>query len=319
MDCKKGFVNITLTAKNDDAGRRLDRILRKALEHVPLSALHRLLRKGQVLVNGKTGRGDMRIPEGAVIELPLPEEEAPAGPGKSAYRKQNKPDILCEGGGLLILNKPSGLAVHGGGNSADNLNKRVLEYLKGKLPDSLSFKPGPLNRLDKPASGIVVFALSLEGAQWFSALLREGKIRRYYRAILEGTLQKSEIWEDMLYRDKEARKTFVAGKLTPDILPKKALTYATPIAWGKRNGLPYTFARLEIITGRTHQIRAQAAANGFPLAGDRKYGGKPFMRNGFFLHSSEMEIPPGLPSPIKAPLPENFAMTVKELFGILDQ
>ena len=335
-----------LTAQNDDADRRLDRILRKALPDIPLSALHRLLRKGRILVNGKPGKGEDRIPSGAQIELPHTESGLPFNRKSASCREQKKqpaggpqksygPDILWEGEGLLILNKPAGLAVHGGGNSGDNLDRRVQEYLT--LPPSLSFRPGPLNRLDKPSSGIVVFALNLEAAKWFSALLREGKIQRRYLAIIEGNLQQNEVWEDMLYRDKEAQKTLVltpgtensAAKVPQNIkLPKsrRALTRISPLARANRNGAAYTFARIEIETGRTHQIRAQAAEHGCPLAGDRKYGGKTFIHNSFFLHAFELQMPggqgnnpiiPKIPKLIKAPLPKIFALTAEEIFGIL--
>ena len=337
MVCKKGFVKkLALVAKDNDDGRRLDRILRKALPDLPLSALHRLLRKEKVLVNGKTAHGADRIPAGALIELPAEEAEAPLNK-KQPIQKQYKEklDILREGSGLLILNKPVGMAVHGGKNSACNLAKLVEEYLKGKISPSLSFRPGPLQRLDKPSSGIVVFSLNLNSARWFSSLLRERKIRKHYLAILEGKLQQSEIWEDMLFRDKEAQKTYISEIGTDTGKGRNAMTRVIPIAWAERNGAAYTFAKLEIETGRTNQIRAQAARHGYPLAGDRKYGGQLFTRDtssSFFLHAAELELPVGpapnppiiynisseLPKTIKAPLPGEFAQTLKELFGILE-
>ena len=345
MKANRGFVKkLKLTAQNDDADRRLDRILRKALPDIPLSALHRLLRKGRILVNGKPAKGENRIPAGALIELPLKETEVTYKQYKPALENQPKQpvtiDILWEGEGLLIVNKPVGLVIHGGSGSPDNLESRVQVYLEGKLPPSLSFNPGPLHRLDKPASGVVVFACNLEAARWFSALLRKRKIRKSYLAILEGELKKSETWEDTLTRDTNVQKTFVSDSgiiRTPGIRSanktKDALTGITPLAWAKKNGVAYTLARLEITTGRTHQIRAQAAHHGYPLAGDRKYGvqgktvspGKRIcLDKGFFLHASELELPnepqinPKIPRIIKAPLPEQFAKTITELFGIVD-
>ena len=335
--------NTTLTAHSDDAGRRLDRILRKALPELPLSALHKLLRKGHVLVNGRAAGGEDRIPAGAVIEIAM-KTEAALTPSRD--RTENSPsslDILWEGAGLLILNKPVGLAVHGEDDpqKQDSLEKRVHAYLAGTLPPSLSFKPGPLHRLDKGTSGIVVFSLNLEAAQWFSALLKQGMIRKRYLAVLEGELPQSELWEDMLYRDREARTTFVSAgpsdcRRTGEQLYRRACTRITPLAGTTRHGRSFTYARLEIETGRTHQIRAQAAHHGHPLVGDRKYGGSLLSpHNGFFLHAAELElpgtdcvnadsteetrrlIPPEIPRLVRAPLPDAFAQTVKELFGIL--
>ena len=332
MECKKGFVkNIALTAQDDDAGRRLDRILRKALPDFPLSALHRALRKGQVLVNGRKGKGEDRVSAGTLIEIPLAKTVTLPYQNKLPLHKQqlDKTGILWEGEGLLIINKPAGLAVHvhAGAVFRDNLDNQVQEYFKGKLPASLSFKPGPLHRLDKPTSGIVVFAFTLEAARWFSTLLRERKIKKRYLAILEGKLKNKETWEDMLLRDKKARKTLIARKDNG----KKGLTMVTPLAWAKKSGADYTFARLDIVTGRNHQIRAQAAYHGYPLAEDKKYGGRNnevcFDKSvckgrGFFLHAAELELPgetdinPNIPRIIKAPLPGKFAKTVQVLFNI---
>jgi len=335
-----------LVAQNDDAGRRLDRILRKALPDFPLSALHRLLRKGKVLINGKSAEGKDRIPAGTVIEIPVYKTERQLNEGRAANRKRRnktKLDVLWEGAGLLILNKPAGLAAHAHdvSNQADTLEKQVLFYLAGTLPASLSFRPGPLHRLDKPTSGIIVFALNLDAARRFSALLQEGSIRKRYLAVVEGDLRQSEIWEDELFRDQEKRKTFASGMAPPTLAKdaghaeppglskmlkgRRALTRVTPLARTKLDGTAYTYARLEIETGRTHQIRAQAARRSHPLAGDRKYGGKPLPAAHpgcrFFLHAAELELPksetilPGIPRIIRAPLPETFEQIVKKLFG----
>jgi 23S rRNA pseudouridine955/2504/2580 synthase len=362
-----------LTAGIDDAGRRLDRILRRALPDLPLSALHRFLRQGCILVNGSPAAGNDRIPAGAVIEvsavLPPEHENHGVSRGKKAFntpcssaslRRQAKKNrtlahtappvlpILWEGAGLLVLNKPAGLAVHGFPQSLDN---QVQEYLSGKLPASLSYRPGPLHRLDKPTSGIIVFGVSLEAARHFSALLAEGKIRKRYLAILEGKVTEDQVWEDTLYRDKAARKTFVkaAQKIYVEEAgsrARRALTRVSPLAWAEKGGRSYTYVRLEIETGRTHQIRAQAACRGHPLAGDSKYGGSRFNGRGFFLHAAELELPEeaaeniiyfsrasgdsnrttlrsgdgnsrkDFPPVIKAPLPEAFAQAVNDLFGI---
>jgi 23S rRNA pseudouridine955/2504/2580 synthase len=244
--------------------------------------------------------------------------------------------VLWEGAGLLVLNKPAGLAVHGFPHSLDN---QVQAYLKGKLPPSLSYRPGPLHRLDKPTSGIIVFGVSLEAARWFSALLAEGKIRKRYLAIVEGTIKDDQVWEETLFRDKATRKTYVQTENG-----RRALTRMSPLAWSERGAHTYTYAQLEIETGRTHQIRAQAASHGHPLAGDRKYGGAPMTHScslpmgglsgqpgggksstGFFLHAAELEFPEeaaeksgikDFPLVIKAPLPEVFSQAVKEFFQV---
>ena len=288
-----------ITGEND-RGRRLDRVLRKALPDCPLPLLYRFLRQGRILVNGKPAKAQNRLDCGDTVRIP-PLKDAPrAAP---AVKTLPSPDILRQGMGLLAVNKPSALAVHGPGS----LDETVRSFLADKLPPSLSFKSGPLHRLDKPSSGIVVFSTSLEGARLFSSLLRERKVRKTYLAIVEGTVKNGEIWEDELLRDRERKKTFVSNPGSADgKTGKTAITKIKPLA--SKGG--YSLLVAEIATGRTHQIRAQAASHGHPLAGDIKYGGG---RGGFFLHAWKLEF---LEHSIEAPLPAAFKEKTAALFGI---
>jgi 23S rRNA pseudouridine955/2504/2580 synthase len=319
-----GFsMSVTLTAAVDDDGRRLDRVLRKALPELPLSALHRLFRQGKIKVNGIPASAAFRVRAGETMEVPgeiragSSRKQIPSPPARFSL------DILREGDGLLILNKPAGMAVHGPGS----LDEQVQTYLAPKLPFSLSFRPGPLHRLDKPTSGVIVFSTNLEGARRFSTFLGSGdpgqpKVRKIYLAITDGTLERDEIWEDDLIRDHDLKKTRTASPAETCASrgqSKPALTRITSLALAGGRSL----IRAEIGTGRTHQIRAQAAARGHPLSGDRKYGGKPLpgtsSRGGdFFLHAWVLEFPTGdtdAPLRIEAPLPAKFIRAMQELFG----
>jgi 23S rRNA pseudouridine955/2504/2580 synthase len=319
-------LSLVLTAAADDNGRRLDRVLRKAAPDLPLSALHRLLRKGRVLLDGEPAASSARVRAGQVIEVRGAAAPAvlPAAPGAFPQAGASAspvppplPPVLFEGGGLLILNKPPGVLVHGRGS----LEERVRVSLAPALPPSLSFKPGPLHRLDKPSSGIIVFSTSLEGARQFSALIRERALRKEYLAIADGTIEPDGtgsgwiVWIDDLLRDREAKKTLASGEGEGrGGGSREAVTRVRPLA---RSG-DRTLILAEIETGRTHQIRAQAAARGHPLSGDRKYGGRP-LPGGFCLHARALEFPagafPGLPRRIEAPLPGGFSRKVQELFG----
>jgi len=229
--------------------------------------------------------------------------------------------ILWQGSGIIVFNKPQGLSTHGP-NSLDSI---VSDWLAaggaGPLPRSLSFKPGPLHRLDKPTSGAITFSLTLEGAKLFSALLRERKLEKTYIAIVEGHIKGEIIWRDTLKHDKEAHKSSVSPlfpvpcSLFP--IPKQALTTVKPLATNNE----YSLIEARITTGRHHQIRAQAASHGHPLAGDIKYGGKPLpgetRGGGFFLHAWKIkfiERPDGFPQEIIAPLPEAFQSRIASLF-----
>jgi 23S rRNA-/tRNA-specific pseudouridylate synthase len=206
--------------------------------------------------------------------------------GKPGAPVRRKPGILAEGRGILILDKPAGLAVHG----PDSLDGQVRAYLENTRSPSLSFKPGPLHRLDKPSSGIVVFSKDLEGARRFSALLRERRLGKYYLALAEGALDGPERWEDRLAGKNAAGapggNPAGASLRAPAGTGKDAVTWVRPL--GRAEG--YTLLAAKIGTGRTHQIRVQGALRGHPLAGDRKYGGH---GKEFFLHAWALEIPAG--------------------------
>jgi len=290
----------------DDSGRRLDRVLRKGLRQAPLSWIHRLLREGKVRVNGQPAGPNFRLHAGDVIDFPMKEGGLFPDPGsvnkvpQAGAKGTNLPPILWEGPSLLILNKPPGLPVHG----PLSLEDLVCSYLAPKLPPSLSFRPGPLHRLDQGTSGIIVFSKTLLGAQRFSTLLQERKLIKRYLALVEGLLEGPECWEDTLFRDTHARRTLRAGGENRG-KTRAAETRVLPLETRGNK----TLIGAEIRSGRTHQIRAQAALRGHPLAGDLKYGGRG--TGGFFLHAWELEFPPealalfggGLPRIIRAPLP----------------
>jgi 23S rRNA pseudouridine955/2504/2580 synthase len=202
----------------------------------------------------------------------------------------------------------------------ESLETLVHGYLSPKLPPSLSFRPGPLHGLDKPTSGVIAFSVSLAGARAFSTALRERRLAKQYLAIVEGSVRDEEFWEEDLERDRESGISRIhegpAEKRRGEDLPKKAVTRVTPLA----SSGTYSLIRAEIETGRTHQIRAQAAFHGHPLAGDRKYSGRA-RRQGFFLHAWRLlktgaaeTLLPALPRSITAPLPANFVSRIEELF-----
>ena len=286
-------MHLEFTAGPDDDERRLDRFLRKALPALPLSLLHRLLRTGRVLVDGKRGAAAERVRTGAVIVV-----RGASGaetPGPDAARRDAAPasasafalSPLWESADLLALNKPAGIAVHG----PISLEDLARSYLAGKRPPSSSFRPGPLHRLDRPTTGVIVFSASLRGARFFSRLLQTRRIGKKYLAIAEGTMTEAEIWEEILVHEKERRKSRVANGPVPGTAEggaagKSAVTRAFPLVSGKGR----TLLLVETGTGRTHQIRAQAAFHGRPLVGDRKYGGA-FHAEGLFLHAAALEFP----------------------------
>jgi 23S rRNA pseudouridine955/2504/2580 synthase len=153
--------------------------------------------------------------------------------------------------------------------------------------------------------------------------MREGKIKKHYLTLVEGSIEKEEIWEDELIRNSENKKTYPLMPTMPakvqgnSLKTKKAITKITPLLGNKA----FTLILAEIETGRTHQIRSQAAGRGHPVSGDKKYGAAPFAssvsyKDGFFLHAWRMELPPPLSLLIEAPLPEKFQKKICKLFGV---
>ncbi len=299
----------------DDDGRRIDRILRKAFKDFPLSFIHRLIRKKQVLINNIPVKIDTRVQKGDVLSvkgsIEMPERTKKPEP----ICHSGKLDILYEGSGLLILNKPAGLEVHG----PKSLETMARVYLRDVLPPSLSFKPGPLHRLDKPTSGIIAFSKSLDGARRFSEALQNGKIKKMYIALMDGIIKKKETWEDTLFRDHDNKKTIRSEQEGQQaVLTVHPLMTSIDTITSDTSNSQYSLVLIELKTGRTHQIRAQGAIHHHPLAGDKKYGGS-FLPGGFFLHAWILSIPseiaPDLPSFMTAPLPKEWEKPLTSIFG----
>jgi len=296
----------------DDAGRRLDKVLRAYLGDLPLSGLYRALRRRRILVNGAPAEASYRLAVGDVLSfdpalvsgrvvLSAPAGLSPTG----AEGLSLLGDLLVfASADLLFLNKPRGMLVHG----EESLEERVRAALADRSRASLSFAPGPLHRLDRNTSGIVVFPRSSAGARAFTALVRERRVEKRYLALLEGTVENAEVWEDRIGRDGELRRSAVEEGGAP------ARSVARPLAAGRG----YSLVLVELQTGLTHQIRVQAAARSHPLAGDRKYGGGPFA-GGYILHALALRFPeppfPDVPERVEAPLPASARDRLDRIFG----
>jgi len=271
------------TVERDDAGRRLDRVVRRLRPDLPLSRIYRLIRRGGIRVNGSRAGPADRVREGDTIEAPEagPSAEADGNTGavrapgaegaprsEGAWSFPLKAAILVENPDVLALNKPRGWTVHGPGS----VEEVVRRYLAADQPASLSFRPGPVHRLDRNTSGALLFARSLRCSQALSAMFRKRAVRKFYLALVDGELHEPVTWRDRITRVSSRRKT-VRGAPTA----RQATTLVHPLAVGAGRSLIVC----EIPTGRTHQIRAQAALHGHPLSGDRKYGGS--RASGFYL------------------------------------
>ena len=319
-----------LTVSANDDGRRLDKVARLLLPRATLSAIYRAIRSGDIRVDGAKATQETRLRQGQVIEFRGPlvagleARRLPKSPPKRLQGgtqetpqdslKGRAPDqtidlsgrILYEDNHILAVNKRAGELTHGEGSLAE----AVDAYLAGRIDPGLSFRPGPIHRLDRNTSGVILFSVSLAGAQAGAQAFRTGKIRKRYVALLEGTLSEPATWNEPLRRDSVRHVTVAADERENGL---SAVTRIVPIA----PGTAWSVCIVEIATGRTHQIRAHAAIHGHPLLGDRKYGSE--STHSMLLHCGALTVTgdcPGLEfGHLSAPLPDRLERVVTGRFG----
>ncbi len=278
----------------DDANRRFDRVARRLLPLLPLGRVYEGIRTGDIRIEGKRAEGSYRIEptDRIVVRVALLGSEAAAGGDARAASRRLSTAVLLDNEHLLAVNKPRGVLVHAGDRrterAGETLDELVRSALEGRLPPSLSFRPGPLHRLDRNTSGLVLFGKSAAGARRFAELLASGAVVKEYLALLEGEIEDEREWVDLLVRDRDRRIT-----VPPDGrgAPREARSRVRPLAVAGGRSL----CLVRIATGRTHQIRAQAAIHGHPLAGDLKYGARALWtgagRGAYLLHAWRMVLP----------------------------
>lgn len=307
------------TAGSDDEGRRFDRILRIFLKEKSLGEIYKLLRKGLIKLNDKKAAPECHVSKGDKISIAaflFDDKTSPANATESGTDTAPDLDIVYENEHLLIINKPYDRTVHG---EKDGIYKDVLTYWNKNCKaetDSLSFKPGPLHRLDRRTTGLLVFSKSLEGARWFSDCIKNHTIRKEYYALLNGTLPAEVCWEDYIQASEDDELNgfhtvkVISGADSSQNSGCKAITIAKPVCYGKLNGKTITLAEVEIKTGRKHQIRAQSALHGYPLFGDSAYGAPESQGENFYLQAFRLSFPKdnplNLPEEIKIGLNSYF-------------
>lgn len=317
--------------KNNEAGQRFDKLLRKYLPQAPASFIYKMLRKKNILLNGKKASGSEMLQERDTVKLFLSEETI----GKfSSDRKGEdyetlspvKLDILYEDAHVLAINKPAGMLSQKAKPEDRSLVEYVIQYLlrKGELigKDLCTFKPSVCNRLDRNTSGIIMAGKSLSGLQKLGELFKERTLAKYYLCLVNGKVREPRHICGYLCKDKEANIVVVKQqKETQEDLPIE--TEYEPVAWSQELSL----LRVHLITGRTHQIRAHLASIGHPILGDTKYGTKKvpsYYRKKYkiqwqMLHAYELVMPeltgeftPLSKKRIYAPVPGTFYEIIKE-------
>ena len=387
---------IKIEIGKNDKGQRLDRFLKKYFDAAPLSMIYRLIRK-DVKVNGKRGKEATLLEEGDVLTVYITEEQAAQlhrgrssldgaqyGDGRGDKRKKaaRQFKVAYEDDEMLIVSKPFGLLTHGDRTEKKNtLANQVAGYLqeKGDYDPAAeqTFRPSPVNRLDRNTTGLVIFGKTAEATRRLAAMFREkgtvqndgsvqraagggacDRIGKFYLTIVSGRLEDEMVIDGALEKDEATNTVNVylqnsgriehaeaSGRIEhaeasgreKSAGAKRSVTIVRPVAWSDEHSSPdarsmgsrktrdiYTLVEAELVTGRTHQIRAHLAAAGFPIIGDSKYGDsrvnkrvkEKYGLTTQLLHAFRLEFADkGVIMKVTAPLPKRFEQIKTDLFG----
>ena len=314
-------VHLTVDAGGD--GQRLDNHLVKVLKGVPRAWIWRVIRTGEVRVNGRRVDAHARIAAGDDIRIPPVRRPEPATPPASALAKRSLDDlrILHEDPAWLILDKPAGLAVHGGSGVAAGL----IERLRAARPDDRFLELA--HRIDRETSGLLIVARSRQALLSLHRQFAAGTPRKHYRALVAGRWGRSGSTplrfplERLEAANGDRRVRVAAGGAAAET----RVTLLAQLAGDPARHQPAWFSLLdcELLTGRTHQIRVHLSHAGFPIIGDPKYGDFTLNKllhnqqfNRMFLHafSISLEHPiDGRRLAFEAPMPAAFARVLEGL------
>ena len=320
------MVNIEI-GKNEQK-QRLDKFLRKYLGNASLSYIYKAIRK-DVKVNGRRAKEDTMLELGDVITLYISDEELSAlTRTRRSTRVKRQFKVAYEDDNIIVVEKPFGLLTHGDRTEKKNhLANQVVDYLieKGDYNPRLerTFTPASVNRLDRNTTGLVLFGKTGEALQPLNRMIREkDKVNKYYMTIVKGRVKGELHLRDRMVKDERTNKVRV---LSMDEEGRDMETIVRPIETGR----DFTLVEVELITGRTHQIRAHLAKAGHPVIGDVKYGDRKvnemvrrrFNLNTQLLHAYKLTFRGCTGAleylndlEITADLPEDFANIRRELF-----
>ena len=319
---------IKISVSQNDANQRLDKFLKKYLRNAPLSHIYKLIRK-DVKVNGKREDPKRTLYPGDEIIIYMTEEDEKAMSGARAVVRQ-KPqfEIAYEDKNMLIAEKPLGLLVHGSAlEKKKTLANQVAGYLfeKGEFdPGDKTFSPSPVNRLDRNTTGLVIFGKTGQALKSLNQMMKEkNRVKKYYLTVVSGEIKKDMTLRGRLEKDQNKNMVNIqdGGPAGKEIETKVRVL-------DRAKG--FTFIEVELVTGRTHQIRAHLAHAGYPVIGDAKYGnrqvnqkiGKNYSLTTQFLHAGRLRFDDMVPyfsymagREVKAELPKEFEKIVAAIFG----
>ena len=262
------------TVGRNDSGQRLDRFVGKAVPLLPESLLQKYIRLKRIKVNGKGSKRDCRLAEGDLVSLYINDEFFETPREENAYLKVGTPrlDIVYEDENILLADKKPGILCHSAGTwDYNTLIAHIQAYLaqKGEWDPRKenSFTPALCNRIDRNTGGIVIAAKNAESLRILNEKIRDREIEKYYLCVVQGRPKPSEgRLENFLFKDASKNQVYIKKKNEPGA--KTAITEYRVL----RSAGGLSLVECHLLTGRTHQIRAQMAYAGHPLLGDGKYG-----------------------------------------------
>jgi len=311
---------ITRKVTPSESGKRLHRYLCGLMPNYPLGQIYKLIDQGKVRVNGKRKKQNYELATDDELTIYLEEEAFKQASPEQIVKKEKyvgvnaNIEVIYEDHELLVVHKPVGELTHPDqAEQRETLIGRVHAYLykKGEL-DSALFMPAPANRLDRNTSGLVLIGKTAGMLHQLNQWIQKRELGKYYLTIVQGKITGQGSITGALVRDEASNRTIIAGSKRiahqSGLQEKEAATQYEVI----QTGGEYSLVEVELISGRTHQIRTHFQSIGYPLLGDIKYGGKAFAGvNHQMLHAWRIELPDG--RSFRAPLPPLFRDILKKV------
>ena len=266
-----------LIIHDNEAGQRLDKLLRKYLSEAPGSFIYKMLRKKNIVLNGKKATGNEHLRKGDSVKLFLADDtiakfQAAGKTVEENIKNTVKLDVIYEDQNVIFINKPSGMLSQKAKETDVSVVENVTAYLleSGQLTKEnlQTFRPSICNRLDRNTSGLIVAGKSLAGLQQMGELFKERTLKKYYLCIVKGKITEPAHISGYLVKDEKTnRVSFSNGTSSKEANGLLIETEYLPIAWNQE----MTLLKVHLITGRTHQIRVHMSSTGHPLLGDSLY------------------------------------------------